>query len=908
MLESMNNTALEYKKLTPEEMAERGILGRLVGVCASFAAPTRNGRKYPEKLWENIFNSDIMKERIANGVCFGELGHPADREETDMEKICICMPEEPKKGPDGKLRAVFDILDTPNGRILKSLCDYGSTLGISSRGSGDLETDFDGQESVNPDTYNCEGFDIVLLPGVKDARLQYVTESLDRKKHNKTLRQQLQESINNETDDNKKIMKESLNTLGIKLTEDAYTKDELWNKFGTTDLDIINAGNEETVTLKYDDETADAFKDDFDVASPQEVADTFNKSVVTSEGDVLDPINEKFIITKIDDNKYALAKGNPPITDLRKTVEANSPEEAKEILMQYGYSSDELTIDNTLLDESAYDDLVSMLSESLELNEALTPEQKMDAWHNGTRRQNIKACKDEKLIMYLKICMDKGYQREMDIIEDELEKRGVDYRDFTNSAQQKRVVRFGPDRLPKAKMLDFNDEKVLGISTRVRDSAILNDLGVDISKLEVLQPADDNDTYFVIRKEYPFAEKVAQAILDIYNKYNDDIDESLNESTYGGYEYQYSVNYAKTPFDNLVLGGSRTIDGAVEIAIGQIQRIFENPWMSAQDKIDWMYNVYIADDTKEEMIEPVEFDDYRENLVSELKTKQKLGEDIEINNEEHLADDNDMAMVNELQEALKLNKMLDEKIVHLQEKLSASYAKEMKLEESITNYKTKIVKLSNKNKEIKALNEKLSKLEIKLKESNDEVQSKKNTLQETLKRDATERKSLQESIESKDNKIAQLSEKLQKATQDISVINENVSVLNEQLETAHKDNRQLKEKYSKKLEQNNQLIEKYKNIAKNAVDKYINKQATILGTTAQEIKNRLPESYTFKDIDNICENLREYKVNMNSLPFNATLNESINFNVKNADERVLYKNLDDEISDADIKLAEKFIR
>ena len=813
MLESMNNTALEYKKLTPEEMKERGILGRLVGVCASFASPTRNGRKYPEKLWENIFNSDIMKERISNGVCFGELGHPADREETDMEKICICMPEEPKKGPDGKLRAVFDILDTPNGRILKSLCDYGSTLGISSRGSGDLETDFDGQESVNPDTYNCEGFDIVLLPGVKDARLQYVTESLDRKKHNKTLRQQLQESINNETDDNKKIMKESLNTLGIKLTEDAYTKDELRNKFGTTDLDIINAGNEETVTLKYDDETADAFKDDFDIASPQEVANTFDKSVVTSEGDVLYPINEKFIITKVDDNKYALAKGNPPITDLRKTVEANSPEEAKEILMQYGYSPDELTIDNTLLDESAYDDLVSMLSESLELNEALTPEQKMDAWHNGTRRQNIKACKDEKLIMYLKICMDKGYQREVDIIEDELDKRGVDYRDFTNSAQQKRVVRFGPDRLPKAKMLNFNDEKVLGISTRVRDSAILNDLGVDISKLEVLQPADDNDTYFVIRKEYPFAEKVAQAILDIYNKYNDDIDESLDDS-------------------------------------------------------------------------------------------------IDINNEEHLADDNDMAMVNELQEALKLNKKLDEKIVNLQEKLSACYAKEMELEESIDSYKIKITKLSNKSKENKALTEKLSKLEKELLESKQEVNQRKTTLHETMQRDAKERKQFQESIESKDNKIHELTKQLKESTNKIHEFNENVNSLNEQLETAHKDNRQLKEKYSKKLDANNKLIEKYKKIAKSAVDKYINKQATILGVSSNEIKNRLPESYSFNDIEKVCESLREYRVNMNSLPFstNTQINESVGLSVNNIDNRTLVRNVEDEISETDIKLAERFIQ
>ena len=178
MLQESKTNELEYQRLPKEEMEKRGILGRLVGVCADIINPTRNGRKYPEKLWENVFNDPIMKERIENGVCYGELGHPADREETDMEKICVCLAEQPKKGKDGKLRAVFDILNTPNGRILKSLCDYGSTLGISSRGSGDLEMDYDGQESVNPDTYNCEGFDIVLVPAVKAARLQYVTESL----------------------------------------------------------------------------------------------------------------------------------------------------------------------------------------------------------------------------------------------------------------------------------------------------------------------------------------------------------------------------------------------------------------------------------------------------------------------------------------------------------------------------------------------------------------------------------------------------------------------------------------------------------------------------------------------------------------------------------------------------------
>ena len=607
LTESTNN--LTYEKLSPDEMKSRGILGRLVGVCADFMSPTRNGRKYPEQLWENIFNSEIMKERISNGVCFGELGHPADREETDMEKICICMPEEPKKGPDGKLRAVFDILDTPNGRILKSLCDYGSTLGISSRGSGDLETDFTGQESVNPDTYNCEGFDIVLLPGVKDARLQYVTESLDVTKKNKTLRQQLKESINNESVENQKVVKESLDTLGINLEEGAYTKDELIDKFGTDDLDIINAGNEETVTLK-----------------------------------------------ESGDSEY----------------------------------------------------------------------------HN----------------------LDKAYDNH-----------------YT-----------------------FDDKEAS--SGKIKD---------------IIEYLDTHDSVYEI--------------------------------------YEHKTDNGLTIF----------YDDEIQI-----------------------------------------FESLKEDI------NQETG-DIN-NNEAQLADDNDMAIANELQEALKLNKKLDEKIINLQEKLSACYAKEMELEEAIDNYKIKIAKLSNKSKENKALTEKLSKLEIDLKNSKNETNDKKSMLHETMQRDAKERKALKESIERKDNEIKELNEKLKKVSNENSQLTNSVNDLNEQLETAHKDNRQIKEKYSVKLNENNKLIEKYKKIAKSAVDKYIDRQATILGVSSNEIKNRLPESYSFSDIDSICESLREYKVNINSLPFNTKLNENVNLTVKNLDSRVLVKNTDDELSDADLKLAERFIK
>ena len=216
MLESFNGVKFEYKRLTESEQKARGILGRLVGPIADFKNPTRNGRKYSEKLWENVFANPIMQEKIKNRVCFGELGHPTDRTETDIEKVAICLAEQPKKGKDGKIYGVFDILSTPNGKLLKTLCDYGCNIGISSRGQGDLSTDEDGDEAVDPDTYDCECWDAVLVPGVETARLKYVNENLN--KTNK-LKLALTESLNAASDEARRVMEETLSNLNIQLNE-----------------------------------------------------------------------------------------------------------------------------------------------------------------------------------------------------------------------------------------------------------------------------------------------------------------------------------------------------------------------------------------------------------------------------------------------------------------------------------------------------------------------------------------------------------------------------------------------------------------------------------------------------------------------------------------------------------------
>ncbi len=223
-MKTANSNVCEYKKLTAEEQKRRGILGRLVGTIADFKNPTRNGRLYSEQLWENVFKDPIMQEKIKNRALFGEIGHPSSRTEVDMEKIAICLAEEPKKYPDGTLKGVFDILDTPNGRILKTLCDYGCKIGISSRGEGDLMEDWTGDgEKVDPETYTCECFDVVLVPGVEAARLSPANESLNA--NALKLKQALTEALNKATPENKKIMTETLDRLNIDYKSDNKNKE-----------------------------------------------------------------------------------------------------------------------------------------------------------------------------------------------------------------------------------------------------------------------------------------------------------------------------------------------------------------------------------------------------------------------------------------------------------------------------------------------------------------------------------------------------------------------------------------------------------------------------------------------------------------------------------------------------------
>lgn len=170
----------------------KGCLGRLEGICADFKNPTRNGRLYPLNLWKKVFNESLFKEALENKTLFGELDHPEDRFEPLMTEACVVMTDYRIDEDAGVVYGGFDILDTPKGRILKTILDYGSTVGVSSRGQGDIIESVDG-EQVDEDTYDFACFDVVSTPAVEKAR-QRVAESVKKTSFTESVRRQINDA------------------------------------------------------------------------------------------------------------------------------------------------------------------------------------------------------------------------------------------------------------------------------------------------------------------------------------------------------------------------------------------------------------------------------------------------------------------------------------------------------------------------------------------------------------------------------------------------------------------------------------------------------------------------------------------------------------------------------------------
>ena len=173
------------------------------GVFLQGNLKNRNGRMYPmETLSREVgrYNESFIQK----GRALGELGHP-DGPTVNLDRVSHKIVSLTKEGNNFKGKA--QLLDTPMGKIAKSLIDEGVTLGVSSRGIGSIREDRTGCKVVGEDFMLATAADIVADPSAPDAFVSGIMEGKEWVWEGGMLREQLAEktkkSINSLVDENR---------------------------------------------------------------------------------------------------------------------------------------------------------------------------------------------------------------------------------------------------------------------------------------------------------------------------------------------------------------------------------------------------------------------------------------------------------------------------------------------------------------------------------------------------------------------------------------------------------------------------------------------------------------------------------------------------------------------------------
>ena len=142
------------------------------GVFLQGNLKNRNGRMYPvDTLAKEV--SRYNEAFVAKGRAVGELGHP-DGPTVNLDRVSHKIVNLHQEGNNFVGKA--QLLETPMGKIAKSLLAEGVTLGVSSRGIGTLKEDRDGLKVVGEDFQLATAADIVADPSAPDAFVNGIME------------------------------------------------------------------------------------------------------------------------------------------------------------------------------------------------------------------------------------------------------------------------------------------------------------------------------------------------------------------------------------------------------------------------------------------------------------------------------------------------------------------------------------------------------------------------------------------------------------------------------------------------------------------------------------------------------------------------------------------------------------
>lgn len=144
----------------------------LSGIMMMAEVKNGNGRVYRKNEMEKVV-AEAARKIAAGQSILGELNHP-DVLSVNLANVSHSITEVQMAGNNaiGKMK----LLNTPSGNIAKGLIEGGVRLGVSSRGTGNVN------ESGEVSDFSFVTVDIVYQPSAPEAYPNIVREALENKK------------------------------------------------------------------------------------------------------------------------------------------------------------------------------------------------------------------------------------------------------------------------------------------------------------------------------------------------------------------------------------------------------------------------------------------------------------------------------------------------------------------------------------------------------------------------------------------------------------------------------------------------------------------------------------------------------------------------------------------------------
>ncbi len=141
----------------------------LEGICAVFGQRNENNRIYEKQ--EYLPHLSYLNEKINKGQLFGEMDHPQSFD-VSLKNVSHVVESLKYDESSNTVRIKLKVLDTPCGRIAKTLVESGCTISTSSRAAGQV------MEGGKVKLQKIFTYDLVAEPGFSQAALSQVSESL----------------------------------------------------------------------------------------------------------------------------------------------------------------------------------------------------------------------------------------------------------------------------------------------------------------------------------------------------------------------------------------------------------------------------------------------------------------------------------------------------------------------------------------------------------------------------------------------------------------------------------------------------------------------------------------------------------------------------------------------------------